>query len=488
MSQNSFILSAFMFLYSTYSLCADIQQYQINRHASLKQYDNQKQMQYKEYKLKHNAEFAEFMQKSWTEFKSFAAMKKPKSTEPPVPAVKTNEAPAPKQEIRYKVVITLVPYEVPDPVEPIVEDTPADDDTQPIFRFIFHNTPCSVHFSNAQAYVAPDASEQSAASGWEVLSAGDYDITVNDCIKLRDDLQLGDWGYIKMLQALTSTYCTGHNEAVLMQMYILTQSGYMVRIARTGNKWVLLMPCENDIYGYSYIYRDNMKYYILDSVDSSGSYYVFDKAFPNEQQLSLLLPKAPKLAYAPTAERTLTSNRYPNIRVTIAENKNLIEFYNEYPLSSKWDYYSQTSLSDKAKESLYPILRSQISGVSTKSAANMLINFVQTAFDYKTDQEQFGYERPLFGDETLFYPYSDCEDRSILYSILVRDLLGLEVVLLEFPGHLATAVRFPNDEVHGYYINIDGKKYTICDPTYINAEIGDCMPQYQKSELNVIKI
>ncbi|MBO7367671.1 MAG: signal peptidase I, partial [Paludibacteraceae bacterium] len=373
-------------------------------------------------------------------------------------------------------------------VEPIVEDTPADDDTQPIFRFIFHNTPCSVHFSNAQAYVAPDASEQSAASGWEVLSAGDYDITVNDCIKLRDELQLGDWGYIKMLQALTVAYCVGHNEAVLMQMYILTQSGYKVRIARTGEKWVLLMPCSNDIYGYSYIYRDDLKYYILDTVDGSSYYYVFDKAFPKEQQLSLQLPKTPKLAYTPTGERTLASSRYPNMRVSVTENKNLIDFYNEYPLSSKWEFYSQTSLSDRAKDELYPTLRQQIAGKPAHDAANMLINFVQTAFDYKTDQEQFGYERPLFGDEILYYPYSDCEDRSILYSILVHELLGLDVVLVELPGHLATAVRFPNDEVYGYHYNIDGAKYTVCDPTYINADVGDCMPQFRETPAKIIQI
>ena len=90
---------------------------------------------------------------------------------------------------------------------------------------------------------------------------------------------------------------------------------------------------------------------------------------------------------------------------------------------------------------MYPKLTQQIKGKSQKDAANILIDFVQTAFEYQTDDVQFGYERPLFADETFFYPYSDCEDRSILFAHLVKDLLGLDVVLLYYPGHLATAVK-----------------------------------------------
>lgn len=476
-----------LFLFSTIVTYPQNTHYRDSIRKEYDAYIKRGKVDYDSFRKKQNAAYAEFMKQAWAGYKSFAAMQKPKSKEPPAPVVKKNEAPAPTEEIRYKVVITLVPYEVPDPVEPIVEETP-NEEVYPLFKFMFHNTPCAVHLSKELVYGVSDASEQSASEGWSLLSTGDYDAAVNDCLKLRDDLQLGDWGYIKMLQALTAAYCVGHNEAVLMQMYILTQSGYKVRIARTGEKWVLLMPCSNDIYGYSYIYRDDMKYYILDTVDGSGYYYVFDKAFPKEQQLSLQLPKTPKLAYAPTGERTLASSRYPNMRVSVTENKNLIDFYNEYPLSSKWEFYCQTSLSDRAKDELYPTLKRQIAGKSSHDAANMLINFVQTAFDYKTDQEQFGYERPLFGDEILYYPYSDCEDRSILYSILVRELLGLDVVLVELPGHLATAVRFPNDEAYGYHYNIDGAKYTVCDPTYINADVGDCMPQFRETPAKIIRI
>ena len=112
---------------------------------------------------------------------------------------------------------------------------------------------------------------------------------------------------------------------------------------------------------------------------------------------------------------------------------------------------------------------------------------MQTAFDYRTDDEQFGQERPLFADETLYYPYSDCEDRAILYAVLVRDLLGLDVVLLHYPGHLATAVCF-GDDTPGDYMSIGGRKYIVCDPTYIGAPIGLAMPQYKQTPAEIVRI
>ena len=84
-----------------------------------------------------------------------------------------------------------------------------------------------------------------------------------------------------------------------------------------------------------------------------------------------------------------------------------------------------------------------------------------------------------------YYPYCDCEDRSILFSRLVRDLMGLDVVLIYYPGHLATAVKF-SSEVKGDYITYQGDRYTVCDPTYINAPVGMTMPDMDNASAFVV--
>lgn len=462
------------------------EQYKAEQQAKFAKYKSDKQKEFDAYRQKLNADYAAYMAKQWKVYKSYAAEKKPMDQDIPKPEVKEGCTPPPNTEIRYRLVITIVPYEAPMPVVPF--DTPPTED-KPSYSFSFHGTPCKVHLSNALKYTLPNATEQSAAGMWTHLSDPVYDAFVSDCLRLRDELQLNDWGYINLLQALTkSFYGNDSNEAILTQMYVLTQSGYSSRIASIDDKWVLLVPLQETMYSYSYIYLDNQKYYILAPKGYSCSYKVFDRAFPEEKIASLRMNASPKLTYRAASSRTLSSRRYPGIRASVIGNLNLIDFYNEYPLSSKWDYYSAASLSDETKQSLYPVFKREIAGKSASVAANMLINFVQTAFDYKTDGDQFGYERPLFGDETLFYPYSDCEDRSILYSILVRELLGLDVVLLDYPDHIATAVNFPNDKTYGYYFILGNKKYTICDPTYIGADIGECMPRYEDVSPKIIRI
>ena len=478
----------FVILFSS-SLFAQQQTYEQNKaeqQAKYQKYKSDKQKEYDAYRQKINADYAAYMKKHWAEYKSYAAKHKPKDQDSPAPTVKKNDEPKGTDEIRYKLVIKLVPYEVPDPVAPI--DVPPAED-KPQFKFMFHGTQCGVHLNDALKYSLQDASEQAASDMWQHLSDPVYDGVIADCLRLRNELQLADWGYINLLQTMTNSFLGANsNEAVLMQMYILTQSGYSTRIARKNNRFVLLVPFDATLYDYSYFYIDGKHYYIIDKEEGSYTYNIFNKAFPEEQVPSLRMTESPKLAYAAAPSRTLSSRRWPSLRASIAENKNLISFYDEYPLSTSWDYYSAASLSNETKQSLYPVLRREISGKSKYDAANMLINFVQTAFDYKTDGDQFGYERPLFGDETIYYPYSDCEDRSILYSILVRELLDLDVVLLLYPCHLATAVAFPNNKSYGYHFTYNGKVYTICDPTYINADAGDCMPQFRTTSPDVIQI
>jgi hypothetical protein len=72
-----------------------------------------------------------------------------------------------------------------------------------------------------------------------------------------------------------------------------------------------------------------------------------------------------------------------------------------------------------------------------------------------------------------------------LLSHLVRDLLGLKVILIYYPGHLAMAVNF-HDDVPGDYIMKDGLKFVVCDPTYIGSNVGETMPSMKGTDTTVI--
>lgn len=438
-----------------------------------------------EMRRKANEEFSRMLGRPWESYETEKPMEAPINPEPPKPEVKTPQDEDTEDELEFEIIIPMPEeYEMPEPMAPIVKP---EQSAKAYFNFSYYNTPCRVEEVDNEVYFTlNDISEKSVAKAWNTLSSAKTDILIADCLKLRTDLKLCDWGYITLVDTLTNKLLSGkRNEAVLLQMYILTQSGYNVRIAKSENKLLILLPARELLYNYSYLTLGDEKYYVLDDDDNS-SYKVFNYAFPKEKTPSLQVNSIPKFLPKTTPTRRFVSKKYPQVEVELSVNKSLVDFYNEYPRSD-WDNYARASLSDDIKKILYPKLTQQIKGKSQKDAANILIDFVQTAFEYQTDDVQFGYERPLFADETFFYPYSDCEDRSILFSILVQDLLGLDVVLLNYPGHLATAVHFTED-IAGDYMTIDNKKYLVCDPTYIGASIGDAMPKYKTVSAKVVKI
>lgn len=490
--KQALIAFALLLVASQMSAQTDFETYKRQQQQKLKEYNQQKRNfeaysqkqreEFEAYRAKLNAEYAEHMRKAWAQFGSHAAKPIPQRPEPPQPVVRIpDEKPQQKVLPIGKVVVPVVPAEPIAPVVPLPEVRPEPSG----FSFMYYGTPCHVSLTDAHSYRLQGVSENQVADAWALLSGDKYLSVLAECAEYRKALNLCDWGYVRLLQVMTENFFAqdGHNEAVLMQMYLLVQSGYKVRIARTDNRLVLLLPIAQEVYGYSYLTIDGIPYYIMDKGVKGKSFHVFNHSFPQERLLSLYIHSTPDLKVKSTALRTLTDSR--QLKTTVAVNKNLIDFYNDYPLSAQWNFYSLASLSSKAKSALYPKLRQTIEGKSRVEAANILLHFVQTAFDYQTDDVQFGVERPLFADEMLYYPYCDCEDRSIFYSILVRDLLGLDVVLLNYPRHLATAVCFDAD-VSGDHIVLGNRRFIICDPTYINASVGESMPKLKQEKIEVV--
>jgi hypothetical protein len=152
---------------------------------------------------------------------------------------------------------------------------------------------------------------------------------------------------------------------------------------------------------------------------------------------------------------------------------------------TRWAMYANVPMWRDTKEELYVQLKRHLNGKSQLDAVERLLNWVQTAFVYEYDDKVWGRDRAFFPDESLYYPYCDCEDRSILFSRLIRDLLSLPCVLVYYPGHLATAVCF-SEAVNGDYIIVNGKRFVVCDPTYIGASVGVTMPNMDNSTAKVI--
>lgn len=396
-----------------------------------------------------------------------------------------------------------VPITVPTPIVPIIETDPATPPVTPeepsiipnvpiqeelLFTFNFYGSNCKVNLPIPKELTLSSTSYEAISSVWEELTSSTYDAILNDCINYRKELQLCDWGLYQFILAVSESYFgdADSNEAVMFQMYTLSQLGYKLRLGMQGNRLISLIAFQEQLFAAPYLIIENEPFYFLRDGLKDEGIQICDFKFPNESGASVHIANLPNLPSDSTPKRTIRSIAYPHVSASISVNRNLINFMDTYPCCS-WELFAEASLSKEVKEQLYPSLKKTIANLSEKDAANILLNLVQTGFEYKTDDEQFGREKTFFGDEPFFYPYCDCEDRSILYAILVKDLLQLEVVLLDYPSHIATAVCF-NENIPGDYFNLDGKKYIICDPTYIGAPIGKSMPDMLNIEANILRI
>lgn len=462
--------------------------YQKRMKKEMKQFTDSVQQDYYQFRQKANEEYARFMRERWEEFQSMKGEPTPTLPEPPQPYKREKDTPIPELPIRFDNVI--VPKPSPKPVEPLKRpETPVipSQPSLPEFHFTCYGTPCVVHLDKDLSFKLRNISENAVADAWSHLSSELSEVLLEDLLNIRENLALCDWAYYCLVRDF-SEQCLGKGtgEAVVMETFMMAQSGYNVRISRKDDHLIILLPFDGMVYETTYLSFNGECFYDVEG-GRGEKYYAFNRSFTeNNRALSLRMPRTPKFAFKSCAEKTFSSKRYPELNATLQLNKNLVDFYNGYP-KCQWPNYSWAGLSDEVKTKLYPVLRKGIEGKSQIEAANRLINFVQTAFEYKTDGEQFGCERSLFADETFYYPYSDCEDRSILFSILVKDLLNLDVVLIQYPDHLATAVQY-TETLNGVNFTLDGKTYYVSDPTYIGANVGECMPQYSKTRPTVYKL
>ncbi|MDR3236051.1 MAG: hypothetical protein LBT48_04905 [Prevotellaceae bacterium] len=462
--------------------------YQKKAEQDFENYRKQEEKDFNDFRDKANAEFAEYMCKSWDEFRAFAGVPVPPSPDPPTQPVVPDRTPSSDPLPFSELIPTPQPTAPQLPPRPEIPIPPVIAPETPAFSFVFYGAGCKVHLDATQKIHLSGSSEQHIADAWKQLSDARYKPVVADCLYARDQLKLCDWAYFQWIKTLAEKqYGTqSPNEAVLLQLFLLTQSGYKVRIARENNRLALLIPFRQVVYEYSYLPIGTLRYYIMDKSYKGGNIFICNFEYPKEQLFSLQINQLPAFPVAETQTKTFTTAHYPELKVNVSTNQHLIDFYNTCPITSDWQLYAQASLSETVKRNLYPALQKQLTGKSEEEAANLLLNFVQYAFAYQTDPQQFGYERPFFGDEMFFYPACDCEDRAILYSIFVRELLGLEVVLLNYPQHLATAVHF-NETIQGDYMMIDGKKFLVCDPTFLGAPVGMSMSEYKETKAIVVK-
>lgn len=454
--------------------------------ASFEAYRQQVQKQFQSYRDERDKAFVDYLKKQWQQFETFKTggfYKEPKPVTLPV-APKTDPTPtqpaAPVQPITQPVI-----PEAPKP--PTLPTELAPDKA----AFIYFGTPLSLHFDPSLKQTLASADKEGISNFWSQLSQAPHEPLVAQIQEQARKLQLSDWGvYLLCLKSARHIQQNRSNESTLTTWFLLSKLGYQTKVAYSGNEVFLLVAVDHPVYQRPFLSDKDKKYYLMTDqaqVAMPAKLYTYPGSYPQATQAMTFNIKAPVQLNGSGQPRLLNFS-YGGQRYELKVTPRLVlaEHYAFLP-QSDYRIYFHAAPDPAVLDELAAQLAILLKGKSPEDSINLLLRFVQTAFEYETDDQQFAYEKVMLPEETLFYPYSDCEDRTILFGYLVKRLLQYPVVALRYPDHLAAAVAFPA-QAGADTVPFQSKTYVVTDPTYINANAGMTMPQYKKVSPEILEM
>lgn len=356
-------------------------------------------------------------------------------------------------------------------------------------RFDYFGLELNAKYDQQTDFKLEDDLSKSIPSAWTKLSQSNYYSTMNDIVTSAKNANLNDWGLVILFKRFSEKVFTTKNEQLLFISFALTKTGFNAKVGYSDNELYLLVPSSNEIYDVPYLTIDEIRFYVFDFNSKKNKKIKSSiKSYSGQYQrstrmLNFLFPGIPDLKSKIATKTVSFKHLEKEYSFKVKYDQALTNFYHSMPIVEFKVYFS-TPLSEECMASIRQGLEPILKGKSETEIANILLSFVQTGFAYQTDQEQFGSEKYFYPEEVFYYPFADCEDRSALYAVLVKEMLGLDVIGLLFTNHVATAVKF-NKSLKGDHVLYDEKKYIICDPTYIGAKLGMCMAKYINSQTEI---
>ena len=428
---------------------------------------------FKSYKDEKDATFSNYLKSSWEAYVS----KKPLSLyEKPKPS---NISPA-----RYKTLKKLGP-KVNIQIEGLKKDKEKTEPSQKIIvkekdiEFDFFGTTLGFNIPNGvqKAKFYPQ-SQQGIANFFNSAATSEYENLIDEISIASNDLNLNDWGKYLLIKEISEKIFSNLDDSRLLSWFIFNKLGYSVKVGLVKKHVVLMYYSDKIIYSTPNYTIDKKKFYVVSDYaqGSSGSVFTYRQNYPgSDKAFDLSMDKLPNFKEDLKSKLLSFKNDKKDYTISYKYNQNLIDFMSTYP-QADYETFFNAPMESKTYREIAQGLKKHINGKKASVAINFVLNFVQSAFKYEVDQQQFGREKVMFAQETLYFDKSDCEDRAILFSYLVKELFNIGVIGVKYKDHMATALYIPMD---GDSVKMNAKRFVIADPTYMNAIVGQSMPKYK---------
>ena len=305
--------------------------------------------------------------------------------------------------------------------------------------------------------------------------------------------QLGLNGYLTF--RLTESYVNQRfpesNDKARMAAvhFLLSNMGYDVRLTTLGDIFTVMLPFDQKVvYGLFPNTIDGRKYYAM-----------FPEGYKKPKagtSVTMSTCKLPGDALGKSSDLRLTGLNLPmkpkefevtrnGLTIKGVVNENLKELLHRYPQMPTGDFASSW-IDQQLRDDIVAQLQAQLGDMTETQAINTLMSLCHYGFDYSTDQDYHGFEKPYFFEENFIYDKNDCEDRAIFFSYLVWNVLGLPCQLIQYPGHESVTIAAASD-IQGCYYDTSGTKFYSSDPTYRGSRIGMVMPYFKTTSPSIDK-
>jgi len=362
-------------------------------------------------------------------------------------------------------------------VTPRIRKPENDNFNKGAIKFRFYGNEINLSFDKLLLNTeVKSVSEESTAAFWQQFCRSNNYHLIDQLMDYRDMLGLNDWGYFRLLKGTANHLFPGNKWATDLFCWALAlHSGFDVRLAYNQLGSTILFPCANTIYSRQFILINQKKYY-LDTELKSAILATYNNNFSGaSQQMDLSFHKSLNFTASQTDRKILFTWNDTRYEFNFGYNPSVLRFYENYPRTDALIYFD-APLSSRLKEEIYSQFYPLISKMNKIESSAFLQQFVQNAFEYQPANLQSGGDRFLFPEEIFSRKAFNDKGHAVLYAWLVRNLLKLPVIGLDFQGFYSTAVCF-DQPVEGNYYLWHGNKYTYVDPSFLHAPVGIMMPE-----------
>jgi len=317
-------------------------------------------------------------------------------------------------------------------------------------------------------------SEASILNFHNNVSIGNYEPLISALAAYKEKHKLNDWIFYQLIRGTAqkiSPKSDNYNRYTLYKWFLLTKSGYDAKLLIGNNRLFFYVKSNDDVSDIPYYQSETGQQYVCLNIHD---YKRIDLAKEELNPVKIKISGANKaFSYRVTrlpdfkpsdySEKSIEfSYKQKVYHFNVKVNSNISTIFKNYPVVD-FESYFNIPLSTETYSSLIPSLKNNIKGMNQKKGVDYLMRFTRYGFLYAADEANFGKEKRLSPEQTLFTDKSDCDDRAGLFFFLVKEIYNLPMIALLYPDHITMAVQF--DKPIGSSIVHDGKNYTVCEPT-----------------------